>query len=222
MRPAALRLQRLRYRGHVPRGPLAACWSAPLPRPGADWRSLEFLACDGEMSSLEADSGELLSLGWVPIRGAAVQLAGAAQHVLRPARGVGQSAVVHQLRDIDVAQGEEAVSVLADFLAAACGRVLVFHHARLDLAFLDRLCLACYGAPLLLPSVDTLRLEQQRMAQRGQVPRSGELTLAGCRARYGLPRHAAHTALGDALATAELFLAHAASRGPGLRLRDLL
>lgn len=35
----------------------------------------------------------------------------------------------------------------------------------------------------------------------------GDLTLAGCRVRYGLPDYPAHNALVDALATAELLLA---------------
>lgn len=217
-----LRFKRLRYRGQVVRGPLAACWEAPLAKPGTDWRRVSFLACDGEMSSLEASEGELLSLGWLPVEEGAAQLGGAEHRVVRPSGGVGQSAVVHQLRDVDLASGEAADAVLDAFLAAARGRVLVFHNARLDLAFLDRLCAARYGAPLLLPVVDTLRLEQRLLARRDQAVKAGELTLGGCRARYGLPEHTAHNALTDALATAELLLAHAAARGPGLKLRDLL
>ena len=217
-----LRFKRLRYRGQVVHGPLADCWKTPLPKPGIDWRRAPFLACDGEMSSLEASEGELLSLGWLPVDDGAAQLAGAQHRVVRPSGGVGQSAVVHQLRDVDLAGGEDAGAVLDAFLAAARGRVLVFHNARLDLAFLDRLCEARYGAPLLLPVVDTLRLEQRLLARRDQAVKAGELTLGGCRARYGLPEHAAHNALTDALATAELLLAHAAARGPGLKLRDLL
>lgn len=217
-----LRLKRLRYRGQVVHGPLADCWQTPLPKPGIDWRRVPFLACDGEMSSLEATDGELLSLGWLPIDDGAAQLAGAQHRVVRPSGGVGQSAVVHQLRDVDLAGGEDAEVVLDAFLAAARGRVLVFHNARLDLAFLDRLCEARYGAPLLLPVIDTLRLEQRLLARRDHAVKAGELTLGGCRARYGLPEHAAHNALTDALATAELLLAHAAARGPGLKLRDLL
>lgn len=217
-----LRLRRLRYRGQVPRGPLADCWQASPPRAGDDWRRVPFLACDGEMSSLDAASGELLSLGWVPVDDGAAVLAGAAHRVLRPAGGVGQSAVIHQLRDLDVAAGDDAGVVLDALLAAARGRVLVFHNARLDVAFLDRLCQARHGAPLLLPVVDTLRLEQRLLGRRDHAFRAGDLTLGGCRARYGLPDHAAHNALTDALATAELLLAHAASRGARLKLKDLL
>ncbi|KGE04919.1 DNA polymerase III epsilon subunit [Pseudohaliea rubra DSM 19751] len=183
---------------------------------------MEFLVCDGEMSSLEAADGELLSLGWLPVRKGAAVLDGAEHRVLRPSGGVGQSAVVHQLRDVDLVGGEAPATVLEAFLAAARGRVLVFHNARLDLAYLDRLCQGCFGVPLLLPVVDTLRLEQRLLARRDRAPKAGDLTLGGCRARYGLPAYAAHNALADALATAELLLAHAASRGAGLKLKDLL
>ena len=219
---AGLRFRRLRYRGQVPAGPLADCWAAPGPRSGAEWRRVEFLVADAEMSSLEAAAGELLSLGWLPIVAGAAQLAGAEHRVVRPRAGVGQSAVVHQLRDVDLAGGEDPAVVLDAFLAAARGRVLVFHNARLDLAYLDRICRARYGAPLLLPVADTLRLEQRLLARREHAVKAGDLTLAGCRARYGLPAYPSHNALTDALATAELLLAHAAARGPGIRLKDLL
>ena len=53
--------------------------------------------------------------------------------------------------------------------------------------------------------------------RREQPIRQGELTLAACRARYHLPDYRAHNALGDALATAELLLAHLAS-GAGPRV----
>jgi DNA polymerase-3 subunit epsilon len=217
-----LRLARALHRRRLDASTLEACWAAPLPGPGDDWRRVPFLACDGEMSSLEPGDGELLSLGWVPVDDGFAVLAGAAHRILRPRAGVGQSAVVHQLRDVDLAAGAGAAEVLDDFLCAARGRVLLFHHARLDLAFLDRLCRARAGAPLLLPVVDTLTLERRLLARRGRAIGPGDLTLAGCRSRYGLPPHRAHNALTDALATAELFLAHATARGAGVRLRDLL
>ena len=58
------------------------------------------------------------------------------------------------------------------------------------------------------PWLCTLRLEQQRLARREQPLQRGELTLATCRRRYQLPDYPAHNALWDALATAELLLAH--------------
>lgn len=193
-------------------------WKHALPGSSADWREVPFLVVDAEMSSLEVEDGDLLSLGWVEVNNGAVDLE-SAQHVLIQARSsVGQSAAIHQLRDCEVAEGVSAAEALRQFLAASAGRVLVFHNATLDLAYLNKLCISLHGAPLLQPHVCTLRLEQRQLARFDQAIKSGQLTLAGCRERYGLPGYSAHNALWDALATAELLLAHATRRASGGRL----
>ena len=175
------------------------------------------------MSSLDPAQGELLSLGWVRVCNAAIHLGSARHLLIRPRGAVGQSATIHRLRDCDAAGGIAARRALDALLAAAGGCVLVFHHAPLDLAFLDRLCLQEHGAPLLPRYLCTLQIEQRRLA-RGERPISrGDLTLAACRRRYGLPDYAGHNALRDALATAELLLAQLAHRARGgpLALREL-
>ena len=103
------------------------------------------------------------------------------------------------------------------------GRVLVFHNAVLDNAYLNRLSRTLYGAPLCLPTVCTLQLERRRLHRRDRAIKPGDLRLAACRARYGLPPYPSHNALWDALATAELLLAQAgrASGGKPLSLREL-
>ncbi len=219
-----LRLRRLRYREKVAGTALQACWQMPLPSTGSDWRRVSFLVCDAEMSSLEVSEGELLSVGWVSIEGGAVVLASARHHLIRAEKTVGQSAAIHQLRDCELQGAETYQAVLPRFLAAAAGKVLVFHNAALDLAFINRLCRREYGAPLLLPVADTLLLEKQRLRRRDLPIRPGDLRLQGCRDRYQLPSYPAHNALVDALATAELLIAHAQHRGgtDGLQLGALL
>lgn len=189
----------------------------------SDWQSVRFLAVDAEMSSLDPGQGELLSLGWVEVERGAIQVA-SAQHVLiRPQAGVGQSATIHRLRDCDTEGGVTAPGALEALLAAASGRVLVFHYAELDLAYLDRLCVAVHGAPLLPTYLCTLRIERRLLERQGGALEPGALTLNACRRRYNLPDYSSHNALRDALATAELLLAQIASRARGarLRLRDL-
>lgn len=219
-----LRLRRLHRASRVRGTPLQTCWQQPLPSTSSDWRRASYLVCDAETSALEPGSGELLSIGWVGIDAGAVSLS-SARYELIPARAtVGHSAAIHQLRDCDLVGGRTIEAVMSDLLAAARGRVLVFHNARLDMAFLDHWSVALYGSPLLLPVVDTLSLEQRLLRRRDVPIRVFDLRLQGCRERYGLPPYTAHNALMDALATAELLLAHARHRaGPGpLRLSQLL
>ncbi len=208
----SLRWRRLRHHRRAAGTPLEACWSAPLPKGRQDWQTQSYLVCDAEMSSLELASGKLLSLGWVAIENGRIALASAEHHLVASADSVGQSAGIHQLRDCDLEGAESEEAVLARFCAAAQGRLLVFHHAPLDLAYLNRASKRYFNAPLLLPYLDTLALELRRLQRREDQPRKGELTLAGCRHRYGLPDYPAHNALVDALATAELFLAIASHR----------
>ena len=200
-----LALRRLRYRRRVAGTELEACWLESQSLGGSS-----FLVCDAEMSSLELDKGELLSLGWVLVEEGAVQLVSARHRLIKPSGSVGQSAAIHQLRDCELEDAADAQTALSELLRVAAGRVLVFHHASLDLAYLNRLCLQTFQAPLLLPVVDTMAMEQRILGRRDQALRPGDLRLQACRSRYGLPDYPAHNALVDALATAELLLAQIA------------
>jgi len=143
--------------------------------------------------------------------------------IVRSARGVGDSAAIHGLRDRDVSQGVPVDEALAELLEAACGRVFLAHHAPVDLAFLKDSCRRLFHVPFLVPVVDTMGLERGRLAIRREHVRAGELRLYRCRERYNLPMYRAHDAVTDALGTAELFLAQTATiAGNGtLRLRQL-
>jgi len=143
---------------------------------------------------------------------------------VRPTGGVGHSATIHGLTDSAVADGTPLATVLGTLLENLVGRVLVVHHSGLDKTLLDRECRRYYGAPLLVPVIDTLAVERRSRARRFAVMTGTSLRLADLRQEYGLPRYAAHDALTDALGTAELLLAMVAKRGgpAKLQLRDLL
>lgn len=219
-----LRLRRLAYVRRVEATPLRASWKCALPSPGRGWRDASFLVCDAEMSSLDVDQGELLSLGWVSVENGAIALESSGHHLIQADKSVGQSATIHQLRDCQLRDAESDQTVLEYFLAAAAGKVLVFHNAALDMAFLNRLARRYCDAPLLLPAIDTLRLEERLMRRRDLPLHAGSLRLQACRERYHLPTYPAHNALMDALATAELLIAHCKHRSGrvDLKLRDLM
>jgi DNA polymerase-3 subunit epsilon len=208
-----LRLQRWRWQRRGAAAALVEAWGESAAGSRQDWRSAGLLVCDAEMSSLDARQGELLSLGWVAIDDGCITLASARHILLRAQQGVGQSATIHRLRDCELNDGVHAAVAMEQLLAAATGRILVFHNARLDLAYLNRQAMEVWAAPLCWPVIDTLRLEQQGLRGRDQPIRPADLQLATCRRRYGLPEYPAHNALWDALATAELLLAQVSHRG---------
>ena len=206
-------------------GPLRAYLEAPLPPRGRDYREAEFLALDLETTGLDPARDEIVSIGYVPLRAGRIRLAEARRMLVQIEDSVAQSATIHGILDAHLAEGRALEDVLADLLEALAGRVLLAHHAPLDVGFLTAACRRCCGAPLSAPRVvDTLALAERCTRQRRKDVPEGTLRLDALRRHYGLPRYPAHDALTDALATAELFLALTAdmARGKPLPLRMLL
>jgi DNA polymerase-3 subunit epsilon len=215
--------RRARQLDAVPDGPLHDYLSCPLPRPATPLTRLPLLAVDLETTGLDPARDEILSIGFVPLDGLSIVLAGARQMLVRGA-AVGQSATIHGLTDDTVAGGLDLADALAAVLEALRGRVLLAHHAALERDFLGAACRRVYGQSLPCVTVDTMELEHRLLNPGwGQEPPPGSLRLGAARERHGLPRYRSHEALTDALACAELYLAQASELGHGrsLTLRRL-
>jgi DNA polymerase III subunit epsilon len=195
-----------------PAGPVRDLAAAPAPPMRTPVSAVEFLAVDLETTGLDPRHDHVLAIGWVPVSDRQVVLAGAHEVVVRPPTGVavGESATVHRLTDDAVAAAPTLADVLPDLLAALHSRVLLAHHARIELGFLARAVHEVYGARLPVTAVDTLAVQHDLViGQYGEI-RPGSLRLDDARRQMGLPRYAAHRALTDAVAAAELLLAQVA------------
>lgn len=227
--------------GAVPPGtPLADLAAAPLLDPGTPLAHVELLAIDLETTGLDPRRDELLSFGTVLVRGGQVHLGTARHQPVRPRGQVGHSAVVHRLTDDSLAQAPPIEEVLPTVLeslvtqappgagAPAPRRVLLAHFATVETTFLTAACREVYasGATVGVQVVDTLEIARRLLRAQHQAPGPGAMRLDACRRRHGLPRYQAHSALTDAVACAELFLAQAAeleaARGRPLTLGDVL
>lgn len=190
-----------------------------------DVRQARLLAVDLETTGLDPRRDRVVAVGWVPVEGLELDLAGVGSRLVRPPEGteVGESATVHGLTDSAVATGSPEEEVLAMVLDQLRGRALLAHHARIETGFLATACRR-HGRPVpRVPVVDTVALQQRVLGGRWHRPEPEELGLAAARRALGLPRYRAHDALSDALACAELYLAQVArlAGGDGLRLRRL-
>jgi DNA polymerase III subunit epsilon len=215
----------------VPPGPLAGvAQAAPWPRdtPLAD---VELLALDLETTGLDPRRHELLSFGFVPVLGMEVRLGGAGHLAVRPRGDVGPSAVVHGLTDDTLALAPPLEEVLPEVLHTLVGadgrrRVLLAHFARVETTFLRAACRSLYGSTVRPQVVDTLEVERRLLHSQPHELTRGFFRLDACRQRHHLPRYRAHSALTDALACAELFLAQGAQLeerlGRPLLLGDVL
>jgi DNA polymerase-3 subunit epsilon len=218
--------RRRRLLARTSAGPLHNYLARPFASLKADCRRLEYLAVDLETTGLDARSDAIVSLGSVVMqRRLGIDLSTAQHRLVRLACAVPEaSAVIHRITDDLAATGESLEVVLTDLLAQLAGRVLIAHHAKIELAFLSAACERCYGGRLLAPTIDTQWLAKRWLERRGKHYQGDDLRLSRLRARYNLPPYRSHDALMDALATAEVFAAQVAERTTEryLPLRDFL
>lgn len=208
----------------APAGPLRDYLEVPFADPRTDFREGRYLAIDLELTGLEVDVDEMLSVGYVPIEGRDLVLGGAAHLLIAPSGEVGQSASIHRLTDDHLAGGMLLEHAMPLVLRALAGRTLVAHHAAIEVGFLSAACQRLYGQPLIVRAIDTMVLQRRvlRIGPSDEV-RQGTMRLQGARDHFGLPRYRAHEALTDAMAAGELFLAQAAdlAGSSGISVRSL-
>ncbi len=188
-----------------PRGDVARAYARTAVRLDQPWRSARYCAVDLETTGLDLTRDAIISFGSVGIDGGRVIAGSAIYRLVRgPARVSPEAIAVHSLRAADLADAptwDESADLL---LEALTGRVLVAHAAWVERAFLRRAFRARHVRPP-RAVVDTAALA--RRAGLAAVGAPGEPSLELLARDLGLPGHEPHHALGDALTTAEVFLA---------------
>jgi DNA polymerase-3 subunit epsilon len=181
---------------------------ARLPSPRTPWREARYCVVDLELSGLDPRRHEIISFGAVPVDEGRVRLEGAVHGLVRPTRPLAEEAIrVHGIRAADLAGAPPLGEAIGALLAAMTGRVLIAHHAGVERAFLGG-ALRLLGVRLREPVLDTALIARLWLAERdGQPPPM--MNLAGLARACRLPVHSPHTAIGDALTTAQLFIATA-------------
>ncbi|WP_394204130.1 exonuclease domain-containing protein [Shewanella waksmanii] len=171
------------------------------------------MAVDLEMTGLDANFDQILSIGLVPIVRGQLQLANAQHQLVSIDGSVGQSAAIHGILDSQLDGALSPEKAMAWFLEQSRGHLLVAHHAPLDIAFLQQGILGLLKEPINLLAIDTMAIEKRRLLRQHEVLKEGELRLGACRSRYNLPVYTAHNALIDAIACGELLTAQIAAMG---------
>jgi DNA polymerase-3 subunit epsilon len=185
---------------------------ADRPGDGIAWRDAGWCAVDLEMTGLNPRTDEIIAIGAVPIDGGRVVLGGGMYTLVRASKRSQVGAVlVHKLRLADVQDApslDEAIDLL---LTALAGRVPVFHTGAIESAFLrPQFARRHVGFPA---AADTEVLGRTWLRHRdGVEPAQGQsparaISLGGLAAQLGQPAEAPHHALGDALTTAQVFIA---------------
>lgn len=192
-------------------GPVHDYLAVPFPDLGTRLDELPMMAIDLETTGLDPEKDRILSIGYVPIDNGEIRLAGARECIITSDGEVGDSATVHGITDDALVEGVPLRESLIRVLDAMQGRVLLAHHARIEVEFLQAACKAEFGTQPEFIVVDTLLMAQDYVGLDAAKP--GKLRLFSLRDRFRLPRYKAHNALIDAMACGELYLALTAEMG---------
>ncbi len=189
--------------------------STPLTSKKTHCATLVIVALDLETTGLDPSKDKILSFGLVEIQHMTIRLETSRHQLIAIDEEIPEeSAVIHQITDDQAATGMRLEHALPELLSRLSGKVMLVHYAAIEQNFLNAACLKLYGAPFVIPTIDTLVLAQRLFERRNHTIQPGDLRLFNLRPRYNLPNYKAHNALSDALATAELFLAMAAEMVP--------
>ena len=184
---------------------LRAVTEAAPPAPSTRWRDADFCVVDLETTGLDPEAHEIISFAALHIAGGRLRLDDARYQVVRPRRMPDPATIrIHGLRSGDLLDAPALEGALDDLLEALAGKVMVAHVASIEQAFLD-ITLRRVGTRLVNPIVDTAALASQLFRRRGR--RRAPVRLTPLAHALDLPVHRPHEADGDALTTAQVFLA---------------
>jgi DNA polymerase-3 subunit epsilon len=169
------------------------------------WRLAHFCVVDLELTGLDPEHDEIISFAAVPIDAGRVVAGNAVYGLSRSTRALPEESVlVHGIRTVDLADAPPLDEAIEPLLAVMAGRVPVAHAAWIERSFLDPV-MRRHGVRLPGPILDTRDLGQLLARERGGSSEAPSLTALA--RGLGLPVHRPHHALGDALTTAQVFIA---------------
>jgi len=169
------------------------------------WRLAHFCVVDLELSGLDPKHDEIISFAAVPIDAGRVVAGNAVYGLSRNTRPLPEESVlVHGIRTVDLADAPPLDEAIRPLVTIMTGRILVAHAAWIERSFLDPV-LRRQGVRIRRPILDTRDLGHLLALEQG-VP-SAASSLSRLARSLGLPVHRPHHALGDALTTAQVFIA---------------
>lgn len=169
--------------------------------PDAALSTLPAFVFDAETTGLDVAADRLISMGGVRVLGGHVLHADALDRLVDPGVPIPPgSTKIHGITDAMVAGAPSFAEAYPAFAAMAEGFILVGHNVGFDAAILKaeaRRARVPFAVP---PMLDTLQL------CAALFPEMTDLNLEALAERLGVDVHGRHTALGDALVTAEIYV----------------
>lgn len=165
-------------------------------------RDLTFVVFDTETTGLDTERDSIIEIAGVRILRGRVLRGETFRQLANPGRPIPEASTkIHHITDADVADADPPSRAVTAFHGFVGEAVLVAHYAAFDMAMLGGLTRSGgprFDTPALCTGLISARL----------FPSASDHTLDGLAARFDItiPDDVRHTALGDALATAEVFV----------------
>ncbi len=188
---------------------LSKALSQDRPLPEGPLSSLRYVVIDTELTSLDARTNRMLSLGAIAMDGIRIQLADQRYLVVNPGVPVpAETVVIHGLRPADVASGQSPQHAAEELLKFAEDAVLVGHFVGIDIRVLKKELNG--SGKLEHVAIDTARVQlwldrRLRGYQEDRGHQVERIDLASLAKRYGLEVRETQHALYDAYLTAQLW-----------------
>ena len=174
------------------------------------FEDVRFVVLDTETTGLDTKKDEVLSIGAIAVTHKTIKVQDSFEIVLKNTCSTldAETVEVHGLTLKDLENGSELTEAIPLFLAYLEDAVIVAHHAAFDVKMLNKTISMAIGQPFKLKNhvIDTLYLAKR--VDHSENPYEVLLNYgldALCK-RYDIALHDRHTAWGDALITAKLFL----------------
>lgn len=173
----------------------------PLVTQATPLEDLPVLVFDAETTGLDVKGDRLVQVGGVRLHGRRIFHVATIDRLVNPQRHIPpQSTAIHGISDAMVSDADPFPLVWPSLEPLFRGAVVVGHNIGFDLAMIRREC-ALAGLPFVQPpSLDTVLLASLLL------PEGTALTLDRVAVALGVDIHGRHTALGDALVTAEVYV----------------
>lgn len=180
---------------------------------------VSFVVFDTETTGLDPKKDKIISIGAVKVKNNQILYDQSFEALLWQENvGSKETTPIHQILSQDLMEASSEAEVLKKWLEFTKDAVLVAHHTWFDTQIVQNHLMKNFEVPLFNPSIDTMKLAQRTLGEQKHYDLD---TLSQL---YDISISGRHTAMGDALATAELFLyfvGHLKRRG-NIKLKELL
>lgn len=167
----------------------------------------EIIALDCEMTSLNIEEAELVSIGAVKIKGTKVLTSDKLDIKLQKPESLSEESIkIHRIRGVDLLGGEVLGDALEKLLHFVGNRPIMGYNIGYDLSVLNKFIRPRFGFSLPNKRIELAQCYQQQL-QKAQPDIEPDLRYETLVEKLGIPLVGQrHSALGDAITTALMYV----------------